>query len=495
MAVAKLGVVYTPRAVAAQIVERTLAPLVAGKRGDEILALRVCDFAIGEGAFLVEIVRYLAAAHGGRDAKRLVAQHCVFGADLDPAAVTTARAVVEAFAGGPVPAAHLRTGDALALEWDRFDAVVGNPPYIRQEKLAPATKHALRGYASYDGVADLYVYFLELAHRLVRDGGRYGVIVPAKWLTAAYARPLRAWLAREGSVEAVVEAPGAFPDHDAFPCIVYGERGAAHAQAGRLDGDPWHTDDRADAQIFARWAALPTLGATLAASCGPSRGVVTGCNRAFVIDRATRAKLLDADPECESLIRSFVKGRDVRRWRAEPGDRYLLMCDRGIAPPAAIRRHLAPLRAQLEPGTGRKPGTYKWFELQDPIGALAKSGEPRLFYQDIQTSPACALDTTGLVPDTTVWILGTGDRFLLAVLNSKLYAWYARRRFPPALNGAVRPKREFITKLPLAQPPAALRARIVELAELQLTAPTPQRDLELDAQICAAYGVSGNLIV
>ncbi|MEP6863676.1 MAG: Eco57I restriction-modification methylase domain-containing protein [Deltaproteobacteria bacterium] len=494
MAVAKLGVVYTPRAVAAQIVERTLAPLVAGKRGDALLALRVCDFAIGEGAFLVEIVRFLATAHGGPDAKRLVAQHCVFGADLDPAAVATARAVVEAFAGGPVPAAHLRTGDALALAWDPFDAVVGNPPYIRQEKLAPATKHALRGYASYDGGADLYVYFLELAHRLARSGGRYGVIVPSKWLTAAYARPLRAWLAREGSIEAIVEAAGAFPDHDAFPCIVYGERGADHARVDR-NGDPWHLDDHADAQIFTRWAALPTLGATLGAASGPSRGVVTGCNRAFVIDRATRTRILDVDPACEPLIRPFVKGRDLRRWRVEPADRYLLMCDRGVALPAAIRRHLAPLRAQLEPGTGRKPGAYKWYELQDPIGALAESTAPRLFYQDIQTAPVCALDTIGLVPDTTVWILGTGDRFLLAVLSSKLYAWYARRRFPPALNGAVRPKREFITKLPIAQPAPALRARIVELAELQLIAPTAQRDRELDAQICAAYDVSGNLIV
>jgi len=487
MAVAKLGVVYTPRDVAAQIVERTLAPLVAGKAGDEILALRVCDFAIGEGAFLVEIVRYLAAAHGGRDAKRLVAQHCVCGADIDPAAVATARAAVEAFAGGPVP--HLRIGDSLALEWDRFDAVVGNPPYIRQEKLSPATKQALRGYASYDGVADLYVYFLELAHRLAREGGRFGVIVPAKWLTAAYARPLRAWLARERSVEAIVEAPGAFPDHDAFPCIVYGERGADHA---RSEGaEPWHTDDHADAQILARWATLPTLGEALV----PSRGVVTGCNRAFVIAGATRARILDDDPGCAPLIRPFVKGRDLRRWRAAHDDRFLLMCDRGIALPPAIERHLAPLRTDLEPGTGRKPGTYKWYELQDPIGALAKSTEARLFYQDIQTAPACALDTTGLVPDTTVWILGTGDRFLLAVLNSKLYGWYARRRFPPALNGAVRPKREYVAKLPLARPAAGLRARICELAQLQLSSPTPARDRELDALICEAYGVSGNLIV
>ena len=288
MAVAKLGVVYTPRAVAAQIVERTLAPLVAGKRGDEILALRVCDFAIGEGAFLVEIVRYLAKAHGGADAKRLVAQHCVFGADLDP---PRSRRHARSSKRSPAGRYRPRTSAPETRSRSRgisFDAVVGNPPYIRQEKLAPATKHALRGYASYDGVADLYVYFVELAHRLARRGRPLWRDRASEMADRRVRTTVRGWLAREGSVEAIVEAPGAFPDHDAFPCIVYGERGADHARADR-DGDPWHLDDPADAQIFARWATLPTLGATLGAACGPSRGVVTGCNRAFVIDHIARA--------------------------------------------------------------------------------------------------------------------------------------------------------------------------------------------------------------
>ena len=40
---------------------------------------------------------------------------------------------------------------------------------------------------------------------------------------------------------------------------------------------------------------------------------------------------------------------------------------------------------------------------------------------------------------------------MLAILNSSLYGWYARRRFPPALNGAVRPKRDYIRMLPIAR--------------------------------------------
>ncbi len=521
-----LGVVYTPRAVCGPMVELALAPLVANRTADEILALRICDPAIGEGAFLVEIVRVLAKAMRRRDAKRLVAEHCLHGADIDSRAVAAARAAVERFAGAPIPALreHLRTGDALALDWPRFDACVGNPPYIRQERLGNA-KRALRTFASYDGVADLYVYFIELAHRIVRPGGRYCVIVPNKWMTAAYGRPLRELLAREASVERVVDFGGGLPlgrDADAFPCIVAGTvggagtlhatrvtepitvsaalaaRGTPHART-RWRAEPWHIDGAGDGALVDRLArAWPTLGDTIAR---PSRGVVTGCNRAFVIDADTRARLVDAEPAAAALIRPFIKGRDVRRWHAAPIDRSILLVDRGtsLASLPRLRAHLSKFRAALEPRpadhegewSGRKPGTYKWFELQDPVVPLAKARTPRLFYQDIQSAPACCLDRTGAhVPDTTVWILPTDDRFVLALLNSSLYGWYARCRFPPALNGAVRPKLEYMRGLPLAEPSRDLRAHIEELVERQLVAPQRARDVELDTAICEAYELS-----
>ncbi len=491
MAVAELGVVYTPPAVTRPMVERALAPLIAGRSPDELLELRICDFAIGEGAFLVEIVRVLAEAHGGRDAKRLVAARCLFGADLDPRSVATARGRLEAYVGAALPelAVRLQVGDALQLAWPQFDAVIGNPPYIRQEKLAPATKRALRGFESYDGVADLYVYFIELAHRLLRDGGRYALVVPTKWMTAAYARPLRRFLARARSVEAIDELdPHAFAGVDAFPCVLAGTLGAAAPERSGT-GAPWHLDRSEDAAVMAQLERLPKLGDRFT----PTRGVVTGCNRAFVIDAGIRERILEDDPACGSLIRPFLKGRDVRRWTAA-SERYLLMMDRGVALPAAIGRHLAPLRRALEPGTGRKPGGYQWYELQDPIGALAKAITPRLFYQDIQSAPVCSLDATGLVPDTTVWILPTDDRFVLAVLNSQLYHWYAKRRFPPALNGAVRPKREYMQQLPLVEPAPELRARITALVDAQLAVPTLERDGELEALIYRAYEVNGSLI-
>ena len=490
------GVVYTPREVCEPMVKRALEPLVRGKSRDELLALRVCDPAIGEGAFLIEIVRMLGDLVGDRRA----AAQCVVGVDIDPLAVARARAAVQAFVGAPVDL-DLRVGDALTIDWEPVDAFVANPPYVRQELLA-RQKPALRSYAAYDGVADLYVYFVELAHRIVRRGGRYCIVLPNKWLTVAYGKKLRELLDREQSLEGIVDfGSGLFGDADAFPCIVWGTVGgnAPDIHAARVEDVSveralheaapvararwrWQIDPPRDAKLLDKLAALPTLADVVPGK--PSRGVVTGLNRAFVIDRAT-AEALGPSP----LIRPFLKGRDVCRWRPELADRFILLIDRGTELPRNIRDHLAQFRAALEPGTGRKPGRYQWYELQDPVVPLAKAKGPRLFYQDIQTTPQCCLDESGeLVPDTTVWTLPSRDLYLLAVLNSPLYAWYARRRFPPALNGAVRPKLEYMRALPIAQPSPALRTTIEAAVQAQLAG--EDREAELAELVADAYGLT-----
>lgn len=502
------GVVYTPREVCEPMVRRALDPLVRGKSREQILALRVCDPAIGEGAFLVEIVRYLGELVGDRRA----AAHCIVGVDVDRRAVAEARAAVERFVGGPVPALRdrLRVGDALRVAWEPVDALVANPPYVRQELLG-ARKAALRSFAAYDGVADLYVYFVELAHRIVRRGGRYCVVVPNKWLTAAYGRPLRALLEREASIDGLVDfGRGLFGDADAFPCIVWGTVGGGgdHVQVGRAGAQTvsraleatnaiprtrwrWTLDSSREAALLDRLAELPRLADVVPDR--PSRGVVTGLNRAFVIDGATREQLIARDAGCAAWIRPFTKGRDIRRWRRADADRFILLVDRGTKPPRAILDHLRAYREALEPGTGRKPGRYQWYELQDPVVPLAKSRGPRLLYQDIQTEAQCCLDETGdVVPDTTVWILPSRDPFLLALLNSPLYAWYARRRFPPALNGAVRPKLEYMRALPIARVDRTLRARIEAAVAEQLAGrePTTDREAVLAELVADAYALT-----
>jgi SAM-dependent methyltransferase len=522
-----LGVVYTPPEVTGPMTRVALEPLLRGRTVDEALALRVCDPAIGEGAFLVAaaaaIAEHLVAAGLAHDDARAGAARCVHGVDVDPRAVAAARAALG------VDDRQLQVGDALALDWPAafpaifarggFDAVIGNPPYVRQEHLA-AHKPLLRRFASYDGAADLYVYFVELAHRLARPGGRFCLITPNKWLTAGYARALRGHLAALHSVEGVIDLgrTALFGDADAFPCIVWGTVGAerdAPIRAARLEpgapvalhdvgaphsrerwrGDPWHIDAPSDRALLdrleGRWPALREH-----LSDRPARGVVTGCNRAFVLDRPTRDRLLDAEPAAAAVIRPYLRGRDVRSWLPADAERWILLVDRGASLDELPRvaEHLAQFRTALEPRPrdwhdawpGRKPGTYSWYELQDPVGPLIKARAPRLLYQDIQTGPLCCVDRSGdLVPDTTVWMLPSSDLFLLAVLCSPLYGWYARRRFPPALNGSVRPKLAYIRNVPIAIPDDAQRAQIEQLVQQRIEVEPERRAGARDAAALA----------
>ncbi|MEO9029003.1 MAG: N-6 DNA methylase, partial [Ktedonobacteraceae bacterium] len=72
-----------------------------------------------------------------------------------------------------------------------FDAIVGNPPYVRQEKLSADKPFYQEHHEMYHGSADLFVYFFAQGLRLLRPGGRLAYISSNSWLRANYATPLR----------------------------------------------------------------------------------------------------------------------------------------------------------------------------------------------------------------------------------------------------------------------------------------------------------------
>jgi type I restriction-modification system DNA methylase subunit len=110
-----------------------------------------------------------------------------------------------------------------------FDAVIGNPPYVRQESLSDFKEYFLKHYESAEGSADLYAYFMEKGVKLLRDGGLFSIIVSSSFLRATYGEALRRVLKAQGAVIRIVDFGGlaVFANaKDTYVCIPLLAKGA-----------------------------------------------------------------------------------------------------------------------------------------------------------------------------------------------------------------------------------------------------------------------------
>ena len=391
-----------------------------------------------------------------------------------------------------------------------FDAVVGNPPYVRQEILGRDFKeYAEKRYAVYHGTADLFSYFIERGLSLLKPGGRFSYIVANKWMRAKYGEPLRKFLRGRELLEVVdFGVLQVFPGATTYTCILTAGGGTAGEsfEVAKMERLPGTGDDFSE-MVRARKRKLPhsslgDSGWSLARADASGlleklkrenipltdfvggeiyRGVVTGCNKAFVIGDAEREGLIQQDPKSAELIRPFVVGRDVKRYAPLPDGKWLIFARRGvnIADYPAIREHLERHRKQLRPRPenwsgekkwpGRKPGRYKWFELQDPVEYHAVFGKAKIVYPNISAAPNFTLDSDGILTNQKCFVIPTDDKCLLAILNSPLCMFFFKNVLPELRGGFYEPSLVHFKNFPV--PPvredgsnAELRRELGELA-------------------------------
>ncbi len=198
------GAFYTPAAVAEHITGQVL-----GLHDGGLQELRLCDPAVGDGAFLLAAARYLGRR--GLDRREVVTRQ-LWGMDLDPVAVELAGDELARWAsldaaGKRELRSHLRCGDALGDDpatgtfggvTDReFDVVLGNPPFLGQlrSETVRSRPEAERLRGRFGDVigpyADTSAVFLLLASQLVRPGGRVAMILPQSVLVARHAARVR----------------------------------------------------------------------------------------------------------------------------------------------------------------------------------------------------------------------------------------------------------------------------------------------------------------
>ena len=184
-----LGQVYTPPFIVDKILDE------AGLNASHFLGKTILDPACGDGRFLREVVRRIVHySPGGTLAENL---QQVQGWDIDSQALALCRGVLDEEIGP----------SGLRIDWDlrqldalhqfdsaqRFDFIVGNPPYIRIQHLPESQRQYLQEHYLFcrSGSTDTFVAFFELADRLLSDTGVCGYITPNSYFFSETARPLR----------------------------------------------------------------------------------------------------------------------------------------------------------------------------------------------------------------------------------------------------------------------------------------------------------------
>ena len=410
-----------------------------------------------------------------------------------------------------------------------FDAVIGNPPYVRQEEISAIKPALAKSYATYAGTADLYVYFYEQGIKLLRPGGRMGYVVTNKWLKTGYAEELRRLFAEDVWIEFLADfghAKHLFPDADVFPCVISVRKplgdevpeefdlaviprdevpreglalavDAATYRAARSDltAEPWVLEPPDVAALLRK---IRERGVPLSEYAGvkPYRGVLTGLNEAFLIDTTTRDQLVRDDPAAADIIKPYLRGQDIGRWLPEWAGLWMIFARRGIeiTKYPSVLRHLERFRNQLEPKPGdwvssgkddvwpgRKGGRYEWYEIQDSVDYWELMEQPKIVYTEISWNNRFAFDDRKLFMNNTAYLIPSNDLWLVTLLNSPIMWWYSWRKAQHGKDEALRFIGAFIDPFPVVKPLAQDIKRSSEVGEeaIRLTKLISDRDSEL----------------
>ena len=425
------------------------------------------------------------------------------------------------------------SADWFDPEWmfgivDGFDVVIGNPPYVRQEKirhLKPALKNQ---YDCYTGTADLYVYFYECGFQMLRNNGVLTYISSNKYFRSAYGKKLRDFLARQATLFQLID----FGDAPVFTSIAYPSiitASKTHAQGNHLRALNWETGPSINefGTVFRTkgftmpQSALTVDGWRLTSpdalnlleklrSVGKPlgeyvkdrfyRGITTGLNEAFVVDSETRDQLIAEHPNSTEVLKPFLRGRDVKRWQIEDTGLYLCYVGWGlpIEEYPAIYAHLKGFEGKLKRRPEVEQGRVPWYALSRYASDYWQEFEKfKIVYPDIAVSPQFAYDERGAYGGNTMYIVPTEEMWLLGLLNSKAVFWFYTKTSTQIRGGFVRFIAQYVSQIPIPTIQPAQKALIGEIVNQILDAKhtNPDADVselenEIDQIVYLLYGLT-----
>ena len=408
-----------------------------------------------------------------------------------------------------------------------FDVAVANPPYIQLQrdggKLGQLYKDT--GFDTYVRSGDIYQLFYERGCQLLHaDLGLLAYITSNSWLKAEYGKSTRRYfseshtplrlleLGKDVFESAIVdsgvlllrmgERNGAFPavDMERLPNDSFPPDEELWGQV-RPDGEaPWsilsHVEQRVMGKMQAKGTPLSKWDLSI------YRGVLTGYNKAFIIDGTTKQALIADDPKSAEIIKPILRGRDIQRYRAKWAGLWLITTHNGhgnvpavdIDDFPAVKSHLNLFYPQLErrQDKGKTP-----YNLRN-CAYYEEFAKEKLFWIELVESGRFAYDNTGIYGEATTFVMtGSSVKYLCAILNSTLVRWFLQQTAPTSGMGTPRWKKVYVQEIPIPTISAAEQRPFIRLVDeiLEAKAADPDADTsyldwDIDRLVYDLYGLT-----
>ncbi|GAA8174033.1 class I SAM-dependent DNA methyltransferase [Helicobacter pylori] len=428
-----------------------------------------------------------------------------------------------------------------------FDCIIGNPPYIRQEHIKDLKPLLEKQYQDfYNSSSDIYTYFFALAYHLLKEKGFNAFITSNKYARAKYGAKLRELLLKKTTISSYMElnALKVFESAAVDTSIMSFIKQTPPKESDFNYYEPTPNDKenlkntpflsmrqnalQTESFIFAN-ATLLDLRDKIESVGTPLkdwgiqiyRGILTGCNEAFIIPTEKRDEILNAcktqeERECtERLIKPILRGKDIKRYSYEWAHLWVIATfpslKLDIDDYPSLKTYLSQFRPRIDQSGEkgcRKKTSNQWFETQDTIAYHGDFEKEKIVYGEIVQEPRFYLDNGEcelgyFYAEATSFIL-TGEhlRYLLGMLHSKLITFAFKTFYAGGGLGesGYRYKKAFIERLPipqittknqeLARKITDCTKQILALKEKDPKANTQGLEKEIDALVYQLYNLT-----
>ncbi|EDK72374.1 type IIS restriction endonuclease, putative [candidate division TM7 genomosp. GTL1] len=427
---------------------------------------------------------------------------------------------------------------------DGFDVVIGNPPYVQLQKNGGklADMYADEHFETFARTGDIYCLFYERGFQLLKPRGTLSFITSNKWMRSAYGEKLRSYFVNEVNPLWLID----FGGHQVFDsatvdtniliaerasfqnkvktCVVsknfsrnnmsvyfrqhYSVATSLTAKKGWviLNG----VEDNIKKKIESAGKPLKEWGVDI------YRGILTGYNEAFIIDRSTREKLIAASPKNAEIIRPILRGKDIKRYRIDSPELWLLFIpwhfplhNRDIVGASkeaevafeeqypAVYEHLLNFKNDLQERNKAETGIrYEWYALQRFGSKYWKEFDlPKVVWGNLALGSQFAFTREPFIINAPSVFFATENLYLLAVLNSRVGQYYIKNLGVARSGGYIEFKPMFVEQMPVPKISENEQEKFIRLAsevtkKQSIKSDTSALEKEIDKMTYKIYGLS-----